>query len=147
MQVQQMVATEATVTRIVNVKAGDIFKRLHKPSYGEPSLVFGYVTDVLNDGENAVIVVVEFMPGAWGSSTEPTVRSFSNDTDVAIFPATEDEWRTGLNEAIEKQRRTVETAERDAASKRAVLDALSVAMEGGVRVPEVVTIRPDALEA
>jgi hypothetical protein len=147
MQVKQMVSTDAQVVRITNVASGDIYKRMHKPSYGEPSLVFGYITDVLNDGENAVLVAVEFTPGAWGSSTEPTVRTFSNDTDVAIFPATEDEWRTGLGEAMNRQRALVETVERDLAAKRAVLDALTVAMESGVRTPEVITIRPDAVEA
>jgi hypothetical protein len=66
---------------------------------------------------------------------------------VAIFPATEDEWRTGLGEAMNRQRALVETVERDLAAKRAVLDALTVAMESGVRTPEVITIRPDAVEA
>lgn len=146
MQVKSMIATDAQVVRITNVSSGDIYKRMHKPSYGEPSLVFGYITDVLNDGENAVLVAVEFQPGPWGSSTEPVVRTFANDTDVAIFPASEDEWRTGLGEAIDKQSRLIETVERDLAAKRAVLDALSRAAEEGVRVPEVVTIRPDAIE-
>jgi hypothetical protein len=146
MQVKSMIATDAQVVRITNVASGDIYKRMHKPSYGEPSLVFGYITDVLNDGENAVIVAVEFTPGSWGSSTEPVVRTFANDTDVAIFPASEDEWRTGLGEAIEKQARLVETVERDLAAKRGVLDTLSRAMENGVRVPQIVTIRPDAIE-
>jgi hypothetical protein len=147
MQVKSMIATDAQVVRITNVSAGDIYKRMHKPSYGEPSLVFGYITDVLNDGENAVIVVVEFTPGAWGASTEPMVRTFSNDTGVAIFPATEDEWRIGLGEAITKQQRVVESAERDLLVKQQILDALSRAAENGVRTPEVITIRPDALEA
>lgn len=135
MQVRTLVEAGATIHRITEVKPGDIYKRLDKPSYGDARIVFGQILDVLNDGVSIAISAVEFYPSAWGSSFDPTIKAFAPDTDVSIYPATEEEWRTGLAEAIKKQSQAVDTVQRDLNSKQAVLDMLGHVAEHGVEQP------------
>lgn len=124
MQVNSLVKASAQVIRVTEVAEGDIYKRYDKPAYGEARLLFGVITDALHNGDEAVIVAVEFVPEGYGTAYEPRMKTFGTDDEVVLFPASVEEFEVGMGEAIAAQTRVVETAERDAASKRAVLERM-----------------------
>lgn len=140
MQVSQIIKPSAVAVRITEVVAGSVYKRLDKPSYGEPRLVFGVVTDVLHDGESAAITAVEFTQDYAGGDVTPKIKAFGGDTDVAFFPATPEEFQVAMAEAITSQTRTVEAAERDLRQKQAVLDRLTRAADEGITAPATASI-------
>jgi len=135
MQVNSLVKASAQVIRITEVAEGDIYKRYDKPSYGEARILFGVITDALHNGDEAVICSVEFVPEGYGTEFQPRLKTFGTDTEVVLFPASLDEFQVGLGEAIDAQRRVVETAERDAASKRAVLSRMEALVAEALTVP------------
>lgn len=127
MQVSNLVRPSALAVRVTEVAEGSVYKRIDKPAYGEQRLVFGVVTDVLHDGQEAAIIAVEFTQGAYANDYAPRVKTFSGDTEMLLYPATPEEFQAGMAEAIESQQRTVEAAERDLASKRSILTQMQAA--------------------
>jgi hypothetical protein len=101
-----------------------VYKRLDTPSYGEPRLLFGVVTDILHNGEEAALVAIEFVPPSYGGSIEPVIKTFKGDTDVSIYPAQPEEFSLAMQQAIEKQEAAVKDAAKTLASKRGVLDLM-----------------------
>jgi hypothetical protein len=140
MQVNSLVKASAQVIRITEVTEGDIYKRYDKPSYGEARMLFGVVTDVLHNGEDAAIVSVEFVPEGYGTAYEPRIKTFGADAEVMLFPASLDEFQVGMGEAITAQQRVVEAAERDAANKRSVLERMRTLRESALSVPATTAI-------
>lgn len=124
MQTSTLIQASADVVRIVSLKTGDVYKRLNdRTSYGtsvEPTLRFGVVTDVLNNGADAAITAIEF--DATYNDAKPEVKVFRTGTDVALFAATPDEVIAHLDQVTAAARRAVEEADKELGKKRAVLD-------------------------
>lgn len=140
MHVSQIIKPSALSIRVTEVTEGSVYKRLDKPSYGDERMVFGVVTDVLHDGENAAIVAIEFSQGWSGGDITPRIKTFSKDTEVLLFPATPDEFAIGMAEALAQQRTTVETAERDLAAKKAVFDRMVLVSQTAITAPRTEAI-------
>lgn len=128
MQVKTLIQPSAAIVRVTEVAPGNVYKRLDKPSYGDERLVFGVVTDVMNNGEQAVIVALEFVPVGYSTTFTATIRTFNGDGEVALFPATPDEFKVALREAADVQYRAVSAAQADADTKKAVLDRMTAAL-------------------
>jgi hypothetical protein len=123
MQVHSVIQPSATVIRITEVQPGSIYKRLTKATYSgdKDRVVFGIVTDVLNNGEESAITALEFTPPVYSGAVEPEAKVFSGTSEVALFPASLDEWQAAIGEAITKQERVVEETGRKLQQQSAVL--------------------------
>ncbi|HET8661094.1 MAG TPA: hypothetical protein VFM55_19115 [Micromonosporaceae bacterium] len=124
MQTSTLIQASADVVRIVSLKTGDVYKRLNdRTNYGtavEPTLRFGVVTDVLNNGTDAAITAIEF--DATYNDAKPEVKVFRTGTDVALFAAKPDEVIAHLDQVTASARRAVEEANKELGKKRAVLE-------------------------
>lgn len=124
MKVQSIIQPSATVVRVTEVAKGDVYKRLDTPTYGTEKMVFGVVTDVLHNGEDTGLVAMEFNPVGYGGAVAPTLKVFKGDAEVALFPATVEEYLTELGRATEQHRRAVDTAAKELAAMQAVLTTM-----------------------
>jgi hypothetical protein len=129
MQVKTLINPSATIIRVAEIHPNDIYKRLEKPSYGDERLVYGKVIDVLATDEEAALVALEFVPVDYGSAISAQIRTFKGDTEIALFPATIEEYVMNLDAAITAQERTVEAAGRDYEAKQRMLYRLTDALE------------------
>jgi len=141
MEIRNLIRPNATVVQITEIGVGDIYKRLETPSYGDPTVVMGTVTEVLNNGEQASLVTLEFTPEGYGQDYKATVKVFTDKSEVALFPVTVDEFRGHLSKAIEKQLRVVAQAERDLRIKRTVMMAMGDARDSALSIPVVKEIQ------
>ena len=139
MQVQSYVQSAAAVIRVTEVRPGNIYKRLVKSTYSgdRDKLMFGIVTDVMNNGEDTAISALEFVPPMYGGTVKPEVKVFSGSTDVVLFPAVREEWDAHLSAAIDKQRDEVSRTEDTLAGLRSVLSQMVNVMEGERTLPPV----------
>lgn len=130
MQVHSIIQPSATVIRITELAPGSIYQRLIKSTYSgdKDRVVFGVVTSILSNGEDAAITSLEFTPPMYGGSIEPEIKVFSGGSDVALFPATDAEWTAHMVGAIEKQEREVVKVEESLFVKRAVLNQMQSAL-------------------
>jgi hypothetical protein len=137
MEVRNLIKPNATVVQITEIGVGDIYKRLEQPSYGEPKIVCGTVTQVLNNGEVASLVAIEFTMEGYGQQVDATIKVFNDKTDVALFPVTVDEFRAYLDKAIEKQQKAIEQAERGLQVQRSLLESMREAKDAALSIPVV----------
>jgi hypothetical protein len=75
------VKASAQIITITELSEGDVYQRLD----GSSDLRYGLVTQVLNNGEDAVIQALEVKSDYFGP--KPEVKTFGTDADVKIFPA------------------------------------------------------------
>lgn len=109
MRTTTLVQASADVITVVNLKAGDVYKRLEKDYASNYDLKFGVVQDVLHNGEDAVITALEFTSSYGG--VEPKLKTFGTDSDLKLFAAQPDEVREHFTELLEASRRAVRKAE------------------------------------
>lgn len=125
MKVNTIVRAAGEIVRVAELRSGDVYKRLQKKYTDEYVMRFGYVTDVMMNGETAVLVAVEFTPPEYGSGTvAPEIKTFHGDADLMLYPATPEEYMTSIDAAIAVQVREVEKSEQELATKRSVLDRM-----------------------
>ena len=120
------VQTTAEVVRVVSLKPGDVYKRL-ADAYGDPKMHYGVVTAVLNNGSKTAITAVEYEAG-YGSMTA-TAKTFTDKSDVAIFPATPEEVSVHVRDLLDSAERGVEMAERALHDKREALTQARAVVE------------------
>lgn len=118
--IKQVVRAEVSATIVTDLKVGDVYKRVESSGYGDPKLLFGVVTDIMASGDELAITTLEFA-SEYGGAYDPALKVWLGSSDLAIFPATLDEFDVAHGEAIRKQELTVETAERDLTRKTDVL--------------------------
>lgn len=126
MQTKNFIQSSATITRVTELKVGDIYKRLEESSYSGAKLKFGVVTGALHNGTDAVITSIEYEP-AYGDGMKAEVKTFGTADDLKIFPATREDFETHIAELIESCQRSVREAEKaleKASATRAVAESL-----------------------
>lgn len=124
MEVRNLIEPNATVVQITKVSVGDVYKRLHEAQYTQPRIVFGVITDVLNNGKDCSLVALEFGPSAYSQDIQAQSQVFTNKTELALFPATVEEYKAALADAIEVQTKIVERAELDWQVKSNILNQM-----------------------
>lgn len=127
MEVRNLIKPSGTVVQITEIHKGDVYKRLQDSPYSDTKIVFGCIVDVLNNGEEASLVALEFTPLAYGSEMNAVTKVFTGKSEVALFPATIDEYRMALGDAITEQHKVIETAKRDLDRKNNLLDQMVTA--------------------
>lgn len=136
--VQTIVRGSADIVNIVTLSPGDVYKRVDSPTHGQPALVYGMVTDVLNDGQNAAIIAVERQSSYMGFTTERKV--FTQNNELAIFPATEEEWKEHITDIIEGADRQVRDLENKLEQARETRALAEKAMSLEARSPVAVIV-------
>jgi hypothetical protein len=119
MRTTTLVQASADVVTIVNLRAGDVYKRLEESTYGEKyTLHFGVVQDVMHNGEDAVITAIEF-PTQW-NGVEAKIKLFGSDADLKVFEATPAEVTSHFAEVREGSLRAVKTKADELAKAEAI---------------------------
>lgn len=125
MQVQQIIRASAEVLTITHLAPGNVYKRVEEIGYGStgPTLRFGVVQSVMNNGEDAAVTALEYQTD-YSEGAKATLRVFNGSTPAAIFPATPDEVTAHLDEILRSAAAAVTRAEDDLTKKRAALEAV-----------------------
>lgn len=129
MQTQTFIKDTATVARVTQLEEGDAYRRLiPKETYDSAKVALGVVTGVLNNGETVAITAIEISAGRFGGEPEVKERVFEADSDLALFPANDEETELILADARRSGERTIATAEknlRDAKDKVEKVESIS----------------------
>jgi hypothetical protein len=85
----QLVQASADIITVINLKKGDVYKRLHQEYSTSPyKLVIGIVTDVMLTEGTAGIAAFEITQGEnYTEATTPKFVVYGPKSDVQIFPA------------------------------------------------------------
>ena len=121
MQTETIIRASAQVARITELHVGDVYKRLETPSYGgETNVVFGIVTDVVSNGEDAALMATEISKQGYGMPTVKELKVFSSLSNVALFPASPEEiaqrfadYRDEFSKKIREAQTTLDKARED----------------------------------
>ena len=85
MQTKSIIQANANVIRIVNLKKGDIYKRIDdSSSYNSDELKYGVIQQVYNDGEKTFIESIEYTKSYGEIKAE--VEIFTGTKDISIYP-------------------------------------------------------------
>lgn len=113
MELRTIIKDSAQVVRISNVGPGDVYKRLVPKGYANPPTEFemryGWATDVMNNGEVVVLSALEYEIDY--SSAKLVQVTHRGDMDLALFPATPEEFALHRDEVMTHLRRAVQQAE------------------------------------
>lgn len=90
MRTEQIIRGAAEVLTITRLTVNDVYKRVDTNYSGEAVLRYGVVTDVMENGPDAAVVVLEFRPADFGSGVE-VQRKVINGQVWAMYPARPDE--------------------------------------------------------
>lgn len=140
--IKTLVSSSADIIQIVSLKTQDTYKRLYK-QYGssDPELRYGVVTDVLHNGENAAITVLEFSK-AYDGSVNLESKVFSTDQTLELFPARPDELRSYFQDLVTSAERDLQKKEMEVLQKRDNLSQAKALLLDETRMltyPDVVT--------
>ncbi len=106
MQTKNIIQSSANIIRITQLHKGDVYKRIEESSYGDPTVKYGVVMDILNQGDKGFIEALEYTKSY--STIDASLKIFGGDKDIAIFPTTIEEVKNHLNSAVESIRKSIE---------------------------------------
>lgn len=106
MQTKSIVQASANVIRIVNLKKGDVYKRIEDSSYGDAKIKYGVIVDLFNDGEKTFVEALEYTKSY--SDVNAEIKVFSGDKDVSIFPTTIKEVQEHFESSIQSIEQEIE---------------------------------------
>lgn len=115
METRQVIQASANIIRITNLSKGDVYKRIEESSYSEPGVKYGIVMDLLNDGNECFIEVLEYTKSY--STVSCSIKVFSGKKDVAIFPATPEEVKEYLQSSVDSMERDIEEKKKEVEKK------------------------------
>jgi hypothetical protein len=113
---KQLIQASAEVITITSFKAGDVYKRVEQSGYADPSLRYGIVQSVMNNGSDSAFSAIELRPD-YSAGVVVETKVFDGSKPAALFAAEPNEVAIHLDEV----RKSVEQ-KRDAAAK-ALADA------------------------
>lgn len=130
MQVHQMIRNSADILTITTLAPGNVYKRVDSRAFGEsePTLRFGVVQDVMNNGEDSAITALEFTADYSGVAAQ--LKVYDGAKPVVIFPATPEEITTHLAEVQQRAQKDVERAEQTLAKERVALEQVQRIIDG-----------------
>lgn len=120
--VSTLIQATAQQIRVVSLTPGDVYKRLVEATYGDPKLAIGVVTEVMHNGDRAMIVGVEYSAGFQAVTVDR--RVFTDKSDVNFFPATVKEFTDHLADMEAHAAEAVRVAESTLRDRREALATL-----------------------
>jgi hypothetical protein len=118
-ETKSLIQATANVVRVTSLKVGDVFKLVDE-TYSSVRVLFGVVLDLLNSGTKSFVQVLQY-ENSYGD-IKPEIKVYAGDKDINLFPATVDEVRKYMGEAIASQAKKIE-------DKRAELSGLIAGVE------------------
>lgn len=138
MQVQQIIQASADVVTITSLRPGDVYKRIGEAGYqGEPTLQFGVVQDVMNNGTDAAVTALEYERD-YSTGVAVKLKVFNGGKPAALYPAQPEEVTAhlvALQEAAERKVLDAEKALTAAQEARAAVARVR-AQVGTLTAPE-----------
>lgn len=116
METKQLIQASAEVVTITSFKAGDVYKRIDTSGYADPTLRFGIVQSVMNNGSDSAFTALE-MRADYNAGVTVETKVFDGSKPAALFAAEPAELSTHLEEI----RKSVEA--KQATARRALEDA------------------------
>lgn len=142
-----LVQTTAQVITVLDLKRGDVYKRLVKNYADTYEIKMGVVTDVMDNGEDSAITALEFASDYSGTTAKVTV--FGTNQDIKIFPATVDEVAAHMTELEEKASDDVRKKRSELAAAEDVQARIMVlkqqAHNGELNAPSTTTTQAQAV--
>ena len=124
MQTKNLIQTTANVIKITNLKKGDVVKMIADGGYSSPEIFYAVVLDLLNDGENTFIEMLQYKKNY--SSVKAEIKLFKGTDDISLFPTTTDEVKEYFESAIKQTEDDIEFKKEELQKK---IDGLEKAKE------------------
>lgn len=141
MQVRQIIQSSADILTITRLSPGDVYKRVDTTTYsGDPTMRFGVVQTVMNNGEDSAITAVEW-ESDYSTGAKATIKVFDGAKPAALYPATPDEVAAHIDGLIASAERALREAERTVEKQAAALGAVRAMAQsvGELTAPETST--------
>lgn len=148
MKASTLVQASATIVTVVNLKEGDVYKRMEKMYDKTFELKFGVVTSVMSNGEDVGVTAIEF-DGAKYSNLTASIKVFGSNSEVSIFAAEPDEVSIHFDKLIEFGIADLNAKRAEITKTEEILDQIykvkHSAENGELTAPEhkVLTVNPD----
>lgn len=103
MQTTQLVRGAAEVLTVTTLRVNDCYKRVEETSYStEPTIQYGVVTDIMDNGNDAAVVAVELQLDPYSARrVQIKTKVITGTSQLAIFPARPDEVASHLDAMLE----------------------------------------------
>lgn len=124
MQTKSIIQASANVIRITKLSKGNIYKRFDDSDY----TYYGIVTDVLNDGVNAIITATEYRK-SW-SSMDVSQKVIKGEKDYVLFPSTLDEIQNEFQSVVDSKKKDIETYEKNIKDAQKVIEQTEKLISG-----------------
>lgn len=136
MQTKNLIQASATITRVTELKVGDVYKRLEESSYSSAKIKFGVVTGTLHNGDDAAITAIEYETHhSDGMNAE--IKVFGTSDDLKIFPSTREEFETHVADLIGSTQRAVRDAEKKLEKAKQTRTVAESLLGMSVQVPTI----------
>lgn len=152
MDTKQLIQASAEVITIASFKAGDVYKRIETGPYagGEPTLRFGIVQDVMNNGSDSAFTAIEFRADYTSGVTVET-KVFDGNRPAALFSAVPAEVAQHVEEvrksALDKERRAAQALDEARRAVELVTEVCERVAAAAVSTPDVVRGEVDSASA
>lgn len=97
MQTKNIIQATANVIKITNLKKGDVVKKIGT-RYQEAEISYAIVLDMMNDGENTFIEMLEYEK-SYGD-IKSTIKVYKGGDDLSIFPADIEEVKEYMQDTV-----------------------------------------------
>jgi len=125
MQTKQIVQASANVIRITNIQKGNIYKRFDESG---DYTYYGIVTEVLNDGNNAIISATEYRKSYSSMNVENKV--IRGDKEYVIFPATLDDFQIEFQSVIDSKEKEIENSRKSISEAEKTIETTRKLLSG-----------------
>ena len=118
MQTQNFVKANATIITITTLEVGNVYVRLEEDStYNESQLKYGVVTQVMHNGEDAIITAIERSKSQYGNTIEVNIKVFKTADNLKLFHADPVTFRTEMDKLTAAFDRQVTAARKELQGK------------------------------
>lgn len=113
---KNLIQAAANVVKITRLSKGDCIKLIEDESYSTPTIYYGVVIDLLNEGEKCYIQVLRYKKSY--SAIDCDIKTYSGDKDVTLFPCTVEELEEHFKDAIGAIKREIANIEKNLNDKK-----------------------------
>ena len=114
MQTKTLIQSSANILRITDLQKGNTVKIVTK-EYSSNEIMYGVVTDLLNSGEKTYIQLLLFKESY--ENVKGSVKVYSGDEDIALFPATIEDVKKHLADAVQRMGKKLEEEKHELQNK------------------------------
>ena len=125
MNVVNAINLTAQIVKITNLQKGNLVKKVTKETYGTKfNLSFCIVKDILNDGSNTFLQLLEYEIGY--DEIKPKIGIYGSESEImelSLFPATTEEATPYFNDIIDRLKQIVVRKEDELSKSKLLLES------------------------